>query len=43
MELNKKNEKLIAELQYQLKRNKSMRNGVTCQRLSRQIQKLEQR
>ena len=40
MEMNKKNEKQIAELQYQLQRNKSMRNGVACQRLNQLIQKL---
>lgn len=40
MEMNKENKKLIAELQYQLQRNKSMRNGVACQRISQLIQKL---
>lgn len=34
------NENLIAKLQYQLQRNKSMGNGATCQSLNARIQRL---
>lgn len=37
---NKNNESLIAKLQYQLQRYKTMGNGATCQTLNARIQKL---
>lgn len=40
MKTNKNNENLIAQLQYQLRQNKSMRNGAMCQALHVRIQKL---